>query len=185
MLVSEFYEQNNLLRASPGYFLRKAYHVCRCKTCNPSTINNFMRRICNKEILCDKGPLQSHIRTHSSLSLENYHTDYILTNKRSPLDWMDKAIHNNVIHTCQICHKNVAWSREDLTAHLNGHDYTSEKYKVEFMAVYRFNSEATMHMTDDNNWSDKNIFECKVEGCNDKLTSRVRLVLHIQKVRTD
>jgi len=169
MLVSEFYEQNNILRASPGYYLRKTYHSCR---------------ICNKEILCDKGPLQSHIRTHDSMSLESYHTDYILTNKRMDTNWMEKAIHSNVIHTCQICHTNVAWNKDDLTAHLKSHDYTSEKYKAEFMATYRFNNEATMHMTDDSNWSDQNRFECKVEGCNEKLTSRVRLVLHIQKVHT-
>ena len=156
-------------------------------------------RICNKEILCDKGPLQvwkikcqlnqtilshpqSHIRTHDSMSLESYHTDYILTNKRMDTNWMEKAIHSNVIHTCQICHTNVAWNKDDLTAHLKSHDYTSEKYKAEFMATYRFNNEATMHMTDDSNWSDQNRFECKVDGCNEKLTSRVRLVLHIQKV---
>merc|ERR1711990_917279 len=91
---------------------------------------------------------------------------------------------SNVIHTCQICHKNVAWNSDDLTSHLKSHGYTSEKYKAEFMAAYRFNSEATLHMTDDSNWSDQNKFECKVEGCSEKLTSRVRLVLHIQKVHT-
>ena len=141
-------------------------------------------RICNKEILCDKGPLQSHIRTHST-DLESYHTDYVLKDQRKLMDWMDKAIHKNVIHTCQICHKNVAWNSEDLTEHLASHSYTSDKYKAEFMAGYRFNTDATRHMTDDNNWSDKNIFECKWEGCKDKLTSRVRLVLHIQKVHPD
>ena len=125
---------------------------------------------------------QSHIRTHDSMTLESYHTDYILTNKRADLNWMEKAIHSNVIHTCQICHKNVAWNSDDLTSHLKSHGYTSEKYKAEFMAAYRFNSEATLHMTDDSNWSDQNKFECKVEGCSEKLTSRVRLVLHIQKV---
>merc|ERR1719458_1354097 len=141
MLVSEFYEQNNILRASPGYYLRKTYHSCR---------------ICSKEILCDKGPLQSHIRTHDSMTLESYHTDFILTNKRADLNSMEKAIHSNVIHTCQICHTNVAWNSDDLTSHLQSHGYTSDKYK----------------------------FECKVEGCSEKLTSRVRLVLHIQKVHT-
>merc|ERR1712130_1051075 len=93
--------------------------------------------------------------THDSMTLESYHTDYILTNKR-----------------------------DDLTSHLKSHGYTSEKYKAEFMAAYRFNSEATLHMTDDSNWSDQNKFDCKVEGCSEKLTSRVRLVLHIQKVHT-
>ena len=125
---------------------------------------------------------QSHIRTHDSMTLESYHTDFILTNKRADLNWMEKAIHSNVIHTCQICHTNVAWNSDDLTSHLQSHGYTSDKYKAEFMAAYRFNSEATLHMTDDSNWSDQNKFECKVEGCSEKLTSRVRLVLHIQKV---
>ena len=117
------------------------------------------------------------------MTLESYHTDYILTNKRADLNWMEKAIHSNVIHTCQICHTNVAWNSDDLTSHLKSHGYTSEKYKAEFMTTYKFNNEATLHMTDDSNWSDQNKFECKVEGCNEKLTSRVRLVLHIQKVR--
>ena len=40
ILVSEFFEQN---RHSPGYFLRKMYHTCK---------------VCSKEIVCDKGPLQ-------------------------------------------------------------------------------------------------------------------------------
>lgn len=39
-------------------------------------------------------------------------------------------------------------------------------------------------MSNDSNWSDKNKWECKVEGCRETLASRVKLVLHIQRVHT-
>lgn len=116
------------------------------------------------------------------MTLESYYKDYILTGTQPNKDWTDKPIHDNVIHTCQICHTNVAWNRADLTGHLASHGYSLEQYKTEYMPVYRFNSEATVHMTDDSQWADQNIYLCKVQGCGERLSSRVRLVLHIQKV---
>ena len=52
------------------------------------------------------------------------------------------------------------------------------------MTAYKFNKAATAHMSDDSNWSDKNKWECKVEGGRVPLASRVKLVLHIQRVHT-
>ena len=52
----------SILRASPGYYLRKTYHSCRYESNSHfkevQTFQLSTHRICNKEILCDKGPLQ-------------------------------------------------------------------------------------------------------------------------------
>jgi len=165
ILVSEFFEQN---RNSPGYFLRKMYHKCK---------------VCSKEILCDKGPMQSHVRTHD-LSLDGYYQNFVLSTVEPPTDWMNIAIHKNVIHTCQICHQNVPWNSDKITAHLTTHNITADLYKQHCMTMYKFNKAATTHMSNDSNWSDKNNWECKVEGCRVPLASRVKLVLHIQRVHT-
>eukprot|EP00090_Calanus_glacialis_P045694 TRINITY_DN8651_c0_g1_i1.p1 TRINITY_DN8651_c0_g1~~TRINITY_DN8651_c0_g1_i1.p1 ORF type:complete len:1419 (-),score=222.67 TRINITY_DN8651_c0_g1_i1:288-4544(-) len=165
ILVSEFFEQN---RHSPGYFLRKMYHTCK---------------VCSKEIVCDKGPMQSHVRTHD-LSLDGYYQNFVLSSIKPPSDWLNIAIHKNVIHTCQVCHQNIPWNSDKITAHLATHNLTADLYKQHCMTAYKFNKAATAHMSDDSNWSDKNKWECKVEGCRVPLASRVKLVLHIQRVHT-
>ena len=60
ILTSEFFEH---MKSSPGYFLLKTFHRCL---------------LCGKEILFDKNPLQSHLRSHE-LSLEEYYHQHYLT----------------------------------------------------------------------------------------------------------
>ena len=142
--------------------------------------------------------LQSHVRTHD-LSLEGYYQNFIASPIKQPTDWLNIAIHKNVIHTCQVnklerrkyfdilnqvCHQNIPWNSDKITAHLETHNLTPDVYKQHCMATYKFNKAATAHMSNDSNWSDKNKWDCKVEGCRETIASRVKLVLHIQRVHS-
>ena len=91
---------------------------------------------------------------------------------------------NILIFLNQVCHQNIPWNSDKITAHLATHNLTPDLYKQHCMTAYKFNKAATAHMSDDSNWSDKNKWECKVEGCRVPLASRVKLVLHIQRVHT-
>ena len=71
-----------------------------------------------------------------------------------------------------------------MTSHLDTHNLTPELYQEQHMAEYQFSKAATAHMSKDSNWADKNKWECKVEGCSAPLASRVKLVLHIQRVHS-
>ena len=54
---------------------------------------------CGKEILADKGPLQSHARSHN-FQLEHYREE--LERPVPTPDWLSIAVHSDVRHTCQV-----------------------------------------------------------------------------------
>ena len=64
ILTSEFFEH---MKSAPGYFLLKTFHRCL---------------VCDKEVLFDKNPLQSHVRGHD-LSLDEYYHQHYLAHQTS------------------------------------------------------------------------------------------------------
>ena len=121
------------------------------------------------------------------MSLDEYYEQHVSEPEpeSGEVTWLSIAIHQDVQHTCQMCHKNVAWHVDTITRHLaDEHDTSPAEYSRQFMSGYKFNKEAVTHMLDVTNWADKNTWECRAEGCGLVLPSRVKLVLHIRRSHT-
>ena len=56
---------------------------------------------CDTQFVISGVQFQSHVRTHD-LSLDGYYQNFVLSSIKPPSDWLNIAIHKNVIHTCQV-----------------------------------------------------------------------------------
>ena len=51
--------------------------------------------------------------------------------------WLNIAVHQDVQHTCQVCHQNVQWRADTITDHLHTHQLSPSQYWAANMPGYR------------------------------------------------
>ena len=62
---------------------------------------------------------------------------YIENVSTGEVTWLSIAIHQDVQHTCQVCHQNVQWRADTITDHLHTHQLSPSQYWAANMPGYR------------------------------------------------